>query len=447
MVFLPSFTDSKELYHQEFDSDTVMPWHECPLLQMDGSTSWTATSTDGGAGMLSGGHSFVSRVIIHDGHYKFRGIPQPSPSSQHVVTFAVKKLKTQDEAGFNKEVAMLRNLGGKKAHTVRLLATFRHGGVYSLLFPWAECDLLAYWHRDLGPAGMSDGLIMWVVNQCHGLMTALEWIHNPGRDVLGPKGDMYGRHGDIKPENILWYKEKGDGPHPLASGQLVFSDFGLSSLNHKDTRSGIYNTGILCTTTYAPPESILENYKISQAIDIWALGCVFLEFATWIVDGPGSVDQFMLKRMAPHLRSPTKRDVFWELQEIKSPGSTPENTAPQYVAVVKPQVVEWIESLNNSPRATNFIRDFLQIIQQHMLVIAVGDEPRNRARATPLKSKFDNLKRNCDRDWSYYMAKANHAIENPRPVVLQPEVVPRHLSIAVLEAINRGSVAIPQFRG
>jgi len=254
------------------------------------------------------------------------------------VTFAVKNLKTQNEKEFNREVAMLRTLGGKRAHIVKLLATFRHGGSYSLLFPWAECDLLAYWHRDLGREQMSDQLVAWAAKQCHGLVSALAWIHNPGPAVLGPKGEMYGRHGDIKPENILWYKEKGDGPHPLASGQLVFSDFGLSSLNYKDSRSGIYNTGILCTTTYAPPESILDNYKISRAIDIWALGCVFLEFVSWIVDGPKSVDKFMLNRLAPHLGSEAKRDVFWELQQVVS--TAPEHKARQYVAVVKPQVVE-----------------------------------------------------------------------------------------------------------
>lgn len=239
---------------------------------------------------------------------------------------------------FEKEVEMLRELGGKQAHTVRLLSTFKHGKSYSLLFPWAECDLAAYWTYDLGNAGMSEELILWVVKQCHGLMSALAWIHNPGAGVsLGPKGEKFGRHGDIKPENILWYKEKGDGPHPLASGQLVFSDFGLSALNHKDSRSGAYNRDVLCTTAYAPPESLLDGYKISQRIDIWALGCVFLEFITWIVDGPGSVWAFRNARMAPHLDSGINRDIFWAGQEF--PRSKP-GKPPKYRIVVKEQVAE-----------------------------------------------------------------------------------------------------------
>ena len=76
-VFLPSFSDeSDKASHQEFTADTIMPWHECILEQMSGNTSYTTDSTSGGAGAIRGGHGSVRRVIIHDGHYSFRGIPQ-----------------------------------------------------------------------------------------------------------------------------------------------------------------------------------------------------------------------------------------------------------------------------------------------------------------------------------------------------------------------------------
>ena len=80
-----------------------------------------------------------------------------------------------------------------------------------------------------------------------------------------------------------------------------------------------------------------------------------------------------------------------------------------------------------------------------MLVIKVGDEVGNRARAESLKTKFDELKRNCETDQSYYTAKADQPMENflaPRP-----EALSRHLSMAARNAISRGSVAIPPFVG
>ena len=48
---------------------------------------------------------------------------------------------------------MLRKFGGMP-YTVTLLGTFRQDGQYSLMFPWAECDLLAWWDYSPGPPSM-----------------------------------------------------------------------------------------------------------------------------------------------------------------------------------------------------------------------------------------------------------------------------------------------------
>jgi serine/threonine protein kinase len=252
-----------------------------------------------------------------------------------VVTFAVKRLNTRSETKFKEEVAMLRKLGGKKPHTVKLLATFRHGGTYSLLFPWAECDLLAYWQLDSGYREKSPQLIVWVARQCHGILDALHWIHNPGSTVLDPKNEpLSGRHGDIKPENILWYKQNTDGPDPLASGELVISDFGLTELKHDQSRSNVQNGDVCHTKAYAPPESVLPGNVISRSIDIWALGCVYLEFVTWVIGGPILWREFRPARLSPHMGSLIHNDIFWELQELEAPIA--ENQ--KHVTVVKPAV-------------------------------------------------------------------------------------------------------------
>jgi len=97
-----------------------------------------------------------------------------------------------------------------------------------------------------------------------------------------------------------------------------------------------------------------------------------------------------------------------------------------------------MEHLSNSPLATNFICDLLKIIDKSMLVI----EAEDRARAATLKSEFDKLMRKCDNDRSYYTAKADRP---PAEIstALQPETVPRDLSIQALDAISRASVTIP----
>ena len=79
-VFLPCFSDSsQEIPHQEFPEDTIMPWHILPPQVKDNITG-TTISASGATGALRGGHSSVRRVIIHDGHYDLRDIPQVSPT-------------------------------------------------------------------------------------------------------------------------------------------------------------------------------------------------------------------------------------------------------------------------------------------------------------------------------------------------------------------------------
>ncbi|KAK5656069.1 hypothetical protein OQA88_5208 [Cercophora sp. LCS_1] len=426
-VLLPSFTGSVE--HQDLEADTFMPWHDYHF-RASGSSS---TATAGGTNAPAGGHSEVSRVFIHDGHWSFDGLG-PAPRGGRVRTFAVKRLRTTKEEDFKKEVAMLRELGGKKPHTVKLLATFRHGRTYCLLFPWAECDLLEYWSRDSSKGGKPPApLIAWVAKQCHGIFAALHWIHDP-KTILDPNDkELYGRHGDIKPENILWYKHNEDGPHRLASGELVLSDFGLSSLNHKNTRSNINNGDILHTTTYAPPESVLPRNVISRAIDIWALGCVYLEFITWIIGGPSKRGEFQTYRMSQFLTTTVNNDVFWELQEFQDPHS---RTA-QHVTVVKPKVERWIQSLRETQEATQYVQDFLDIIQNYMLVIKKSD----RASVATLMPLFNKLKERCDRDPSYYTQASS--IRRGAQVIQLPVV--ETLSIPARETISRGTAALPGY--
>ncbi|KAK4110317.1 kinase-like protein [Canariomyces notabilis] len=430
-VFLPCFKNE----HQTFTKSTMMPWHNYHTPRATGSmASSSSTSTNGETDAPGGGHSDVFRVCIHEGHYRFDGLNAATGSP---VTFAVKKLKTKKEADFHREVTMLRELSGKKPHIVRLLTTFHYDGSYCLLFPWAECDLLDYWGRGRGHE-ISQSLIIWVANQCHGLFQALKWIHKPGNDVLDPEmNQLYGRHGDIKPENILWYKGNSNLGHPLASGQLVFSDFGLSSLNHKNSRSGVDNKDILHTLAYAPPESILPGDHISRSIDIWASGCVFLEFVTWVVGGPALRDDFQRKRFAPHLGHNIRNDIFWEVQTFKDPKK---GGLEEHVTVVKPSVMNWIATLRARPEATQFIQDFLDIIQDHMLII----EKSARGTAKRIAPLFDEMKRKCDKDRSYYTVPAppsgSLAIPEQRPVV-EP------LSIEALRHISQATLNIPRYTG
>jgi serine/threonine protein kinase len=126
--------------------------------------------------------------------------------------------------------------------------------------------------------------------QIVGLAGALDTIHNPPDAPHGP----YGRHGDIKPENILWFLSE---EHPR--GFFVITDFGLSSINSEFSRSNIRNRDIAFSPRYRPPENDMDGGLVSRSYDIWTLGCLYLEMACWMLGGIKEIEQFELARMSP----------------------------------------------------------------------------------------------------------------------------------------------------
>ncbi|KAK1518549.1 protein kinase domain-containing protein [Colletotrichum abscissum] len=127
-----------------------------------------------------------------------------------------------------------------------------------------------------------------------GLVRALRRIHNlrtmSKEDNYAPvpndpnvllDNKHWGRHGDIKPENILWFKKYEESRRNF----LVISDFGLTRFNTADSRSKVaYDAVKGFSGSYRPPDVDLKR-TISQRYDIWSLGCVFLEFVSWFLVG------------------------------------------------------------------------------------------------------------------------------------------------------------------
>lgn len=225
----------------------------------------------------------------------------------------------------------------KDRHLVKLLLTMEILGrpgkdsSFFLIFPLADCNLRQFWQdRFPHPEGTSTATYSrWVAHQLYGLALALCKLHNlherevhtlKDREAENERSDdpFYGIHGDIKPANLLWYQEwvglegqhtlqnevegsevQGQGhtkskrplvedfetPQELGKplGVLQLADFGISRLHHTNSRSDVnMRRG---TKTYAPPEVEWGFPGCSRSFDIWSLGCVFLEFICWLVQG------------------------------------------------------------------------------------------------------------------------------------------------------------------
>lgn len=130
-----------------------------------------------------------------------------------------------------------------------------------------------------------------------------------GNDKEPPK--VYGRHGDINPGNMLWF-DCGQEPDGVLRGMVKIADFGQAELNSHLSKTKHGN--VATTLTYRPPESDLPTPIIRQEYDIWCLGCVYLEFITWILGGSKLLAQFARDRLAPdYFHDKQETDTFFQM--------------------------------------------------------------------------------------------------------------------------------------
>lgn len=245
---------------------------------------------------------------------------------------------------------MLKKFSGEShPHLISLLATYEQSNRFYLIFPWAESDLMKYWKvLNTKPSNAAE-TILWIAEQCRGISDGLVRIHQynssdlqdkeaqPNSRLLSPSDALnrdnhesakrqFGRHGDIKPENILWFRD-------THQGVLRISDFGLAELNSRLSRSNQHGSQVPNSPTYRPPECDLRRRIIRQSYDIWSLGCLFLEFITWSLGGKDLLLEFARKRSSPDpYMSGIDSDTFFQIDDPEAKDST--------AASVKQAVIE-----------------------------------------------------------------------------------------------------------
>lgn len=251
--------------------------------------------------------------------------PQDTKDKRQDV-FAVKTLRSEDRRAFNQEVKILRKLSHgnhKHEHLIILLATYEKDGKYSLVFPFAQSDLFGFWKHNPQPP-RTKAMAHWLAKQCRGLAQGLQNIHHwetsSGSSLLSeseqtcdhstpttkpPPSDeggtiehgpiqLIGRHGDVKPENILWYPNSQDPQSADEYGTLKITDFGIAKFSKDYSSKGRMPN----SPSYRSPEYELSR-RHSPACDVWALGCVYLELTTWYCGGYETLKQSAEDRLEP----------------------------------------------------------------------------------------------------------------------------------------------------
>jgi len=191
----------------------------------------------------------------------------------------------------------------------------------------------------------------------------------------------FGRHGDIKPENILFFRQM-EGIND-AQGVLQVADFGLGRFHGRDSRSSLPPTGIL-TSKYEPPEVKISK-PVSRAYDIWSLGCLYLEFITWLLQGNEQIEMFAeVRREISPLG--INDDNFFTIQPSGED------------AVVRQGVKEWVSKLHDHPDCSQLIHDLLDLIMERMIKV----DADKRIKSHELCTKLSDLCRKAE-DMTYLL--------------------------------------------
>ncbi|KAK8051186.1 hypothetical protein PG993_002571 [Apiospora rasikravindrae] len=314
-------------------------------------------------------------------------------------TCVFKEYTEKGYSSYKNEVEAYTNLArhGSQA-IIRCYDWFEQAGKYTIILEYAELgSLLDYWESTHEPTQQKDIDTLWTC--FFELLRGLAVIHNNlprTRELEGTR--MFGMHSDIKPGNILVSKKAcSSSPYDVL---FKIADFGLSrtrpviagSPDPIDIDSG-------GSRMYTPPEICRRaewadsfDFQVGQHLDIWGMGCVFSEMASWVVGGQSERRRYCLLR---------KGKTPKELEDAGYSACFHDGEAPL------PLVKEYHDTTLRPSYRIGDSRSFQigQMVFKHMLL----KDPLSRLNAQQLYARAENL------DEEYQPLDVAHEIKLPRP--------------------------------
>ncbi|KAL6484065.1 hypothetical protein MHYP_G00089380 [Metynnis hypsauchen] len=200
---------------------------------------------------------------------------------------AVKKFLESDEDKSVKKIAL---------REIKLLKQLRHENLVNLLEVWKKkrrwylvfefVDRTVLDELEQFPNGLEANRVRRYLYQ---ILRAISFCHQ--HNII---------HRDIKPENVLVSQQ----------GVVKLCDFGFARTM---AAPGEVYTDYVATRWYRAPELLVGDTKYDKAVDVWAVGCLFVEMVSGVPLFPGESDIDQLYHIIRCIGSltPRQQDVFY----------------------------------------------------------------------------------------------------------------------------------------
>ncbi|KAL8894790.1 MAG: hypothetical protein Q9192_004050, partial [Flavoplaca navasiana] len=218
-------------------------------------------------------------------------------------TFALKTYRTPDAKKYfeNERSAFEQLKYGEKPpeNIIEYYGTFIRRGTYNIILEYADRGTLDDYMRNTAePKTVIEIRSFWenILASLRGLVQ----IHGTHEPVSDGPDVLLGWHHDIDPSNILVVSRGQDSPYDC---DFKIADLGLahfkryiSSLN-KATDNDRYGM-----STYGAPETYRSrnsencHLQVDRSADIWSMGCVLSEVATWVTRGSPKLVEYRRRR-------------------------------------------------------------------------------------------------------------------------------------------------------
>lgn len=330
------------------------------------------------------------------------------------------------EKFFKKEATTLKRMRTlDDPHLIQAIAVYERGSERCIVFPWApKGNLRELWRRG-HTDHKSEETRRWAWEQILGLTRGLAKLHGKVNGDDKVNGENI-RHGDLKPENILRF----NGSKESKLGPLVIADVGIAKYHAFETEvrkeKNEATTNRTGTQRYTPPEIEVpeedENGKlrlISRKYDSWSLGCVLLEFITWLRhgrDGLARLDTERLRDAKP------KDDRYWEQYGNDDP-------------VLRPAVHQFIRELLKERKLPAALRDLLELVKDELLVPSL----KKRKYVADFLKSLEKISQNCSTTPSYLWDDEMEALTEPREPTATVAVIADADVFPISQRVSRGA--------